>query len=344
MAKRPTIRDIALAAGVTHGTVSRALNKDPRVNAETLARVNRIALQLGYVPNLAARHFQRGRTGNIGLLCDSGPWMIYNFYFGRLIAGLVQAAQDNGFRSVLYLPQEDPPPPGTSNLDRAQFKLRGLEELLDGRVDVAVVVGGRRRAHEGLEAVEQAGLPLVLLGNNLAVPGHFELRSGAVERIRLATEDIIRRHGRAPALLGLYEGSTYNQVSLASWSETISAAGLPPAPFYEIDSSEIAGDEAMEVLGRQAFASGVPALICSDISQALRLVTLVREGRLKRPEGFEVKTFGPLPDRVSAMPDWVSLLHADLLGEGKRAFELARLALNKEPIQAWTMKWELPKA
>lgn len=341
MKKRATIRDIAHAAGVTHGTVSRALHGDARVRPATKQRVQAIAQSLGYRPNQAARHFQRGRTGNIGILCDAGPWMLYSHYFGPLIAGVIQAAQNGGQRCVVYLPEERLPP-GVLNLDRMDVKLRGMEELLDGRVDAAVLVGGRRRAREGLEAVEKAGLPLVLFGHNLAVPGHFELRSGAAERARKATLHLMQVHGRAPAMLGLYEGSTYNQVALAAWSSAISEKGFAPAPFYEIQRDAIAGEEALLEIGRQAFGSGAPALICSDLSQAMTFFELVRVGRLKRPDGFELLTFGPLQvDRITALPHWVHFLNADLMAEGARAFQLSQLALEKAPVEAWVMQWSL---
>jgi DNA-binding LacI/PurR family transcriptional regulator len=338
MPKRLTIRDIAQAAGVTHGTVSRALNKDPRVKPETMARVQGIAQQMGYVPNLAARHFQRGRTGNIGILCDAGAWMMYNNYFGRIIAGLVEAAQEGGYRNVIYLAKETLPA-GAVNLDDTQVELRGLSDMLDGRVDVAVLVGGRHRAHEGLAAVENAGLPLVLAAHNIAVPGHFELRSGAVERMAQATEILIQRQGKAPALLALFKGSTYNQVVQAPWRQAIAAAALAPAPCFEIERSDLAGEANMMEVGQAVFASGAQGLICSDLSQALRLVKLVGDGKLARPEGFELLTFGTLSDRVATLPPWVTCLYADLVAEGGRAFQLATMALEDKPKLAWAMKW-----
>lgn len=338
MPKRPTITDIAQAIGVTHGTVSRALNDDPRVNAGTRARVREAAQRLGYVPNLAARHFQRGRSGNIGLLCDSGPWMIYSHYFGKLIAGVVQASQDGGYRSSIYLPSGAPD--GLEAAEPQRVKLRGLEELLDGRIDAAILVGSRRQGREGLQAVERSGLPLVLLGNDLAVPGHFELRSGASERMRMATQHMIRRHKRAPALLGLYKGSPYNQASLLAWSEALSEAGLPSAPFIEAEGASIVSEALVLDAARKAIAAGAGSLICSDLSQAMQCFDLVREGRLKRPEGFEVCTFGPvLVDRITALPSWVRFFTADLMAEGARAFQLAQKALKKEPVQAWVMQW-----
>lgn len=61
-----TLKDIARAAGLCHTTISRALREDPRIAAETRARVRALADQLGYRPNplfaaLSARARRRGR-------------------------------------------------------------------------------------------------------------------------------------------------------------------------------------------------------------------------------------------------------------------------------------------
>src|SRR4029453_13470229 len=52
------IKDIARALGISTGTVDRALHAKPGVNPATRARVLRMAAELGYRPNLAARYLQ----------------------------------------------------------------------------------------------------------------------------------------------------------------------------------------------------------------------------------------------------------------------------------------------
>ena len=52
---RPTIRDVAREAGVSYQTVSRVLNKQPRVSADTRRRVLAAIDKLGYQRNLAAQ-------------------------------------------------------------------------------------------------------------------------------------------------------------------------------------------------------------------------------------------------------------------------------------------------
>jgi len=51
MQSRVTLRDIAEKAGVHHTTVSRALKNDPRICAETLAKVKSLAEEMGYMPD-----------------------------------------------------------------------------------------------------------------------------------------------------------------------------------------------------------------------------------------------------------------------------------------------------
>jgi len=64
-ASRPTIHDVARVAGVSRGTVSRALNGDAYVSAAALAAVQRAVAETGYVVNRAARSLVTRQTGSV---------------------------------------------------------------------------------------------------------------------------------------------------------------------------------------------------------------------------------------------------------------------------------------
>lgn len=68
MGNRPTIRDVANAAGVSVTTVSDALNGKGRLDPATRARVQAVGRKLGYQPNRHARGLRSGRSGALGLL------------------------------------------------------------------------------------------------------------------------------------------------------------------------------------------------------------------------------------------------------------------------------------
>src|SRR5437588_530020 len=70
-ATRPTMRDVAQHARVALKTVSRVVNGEPGVRAETVERVQTSISQLGYRRNDSARVLRRGQTASIGLILEN---------------------------------------------------------------------------------------------------------------------------------------------------------------------------------------------------------------------------------------------------------------------------------
>ena len=68
---RVRLRDVAVAADTSAKTASRVINGDPRVAAETRARVEQAVRDLGYQPDPLARSLRRGTDDTIGVVIDS---------------------------------------------------------------------------------------------------------------------------------------------------------------------------------------------------------------------------------------------------------------------------------
>ena len=68
---RVTMADVAAAAGVNKGTVSRALRGDKRISNETRERIWRIARELGYEPDAVASGLSSRRTGVVAVVVES---------------------------------------------------------------------------------------------------------------------------------------------------------------------------------------------------------------------------------------------------------------------------------
>lgn len=81
MASRSTIKEIARLAGVSIGTVDRAIHDRPEVSAETKRRIEAIMSSLGYAPNIMARQLALNKHCVLRAIMprsdqDSGYWAL----------------------------------------------------------------------------------------------------------------------------------------------------------------------------------------------------------------------------------------------------------------------------
>src|SRR4029079_10819752 len=96
----PTMRDIAVAAGVSQSTVSRVLNDVPTrvpIAPETRERVSATARRLGYRPNPLARGLRGAPTMLLGAVVRD----ITDPFFAGAIEALSIAAMSHGYNLVL---------------------------------------------------------------------------------------------------------------------------------------------------------------------------------------------------------------------------------------------------
>jgi LacI family transcriptional regulator len=94
---RPTLKQVAEAAGVSVATASYALNNGGSVGRETRERVIATAERLGYQPNLSAKAMRTGRSGTIGLVLPD----LTNPFFPLLSQTIIHAARARGYSVFL---------------------------------------------------------------------------------------------------------------------------------------------------------------------------------------------------------------------------------------------------
>jgi DNA-binding LacI/PurR family transcriptional regulator len=99
---RPTLADVARAAGVSTATASRVLNGSPRVRPETRMQVESAMVALGYSRQRAARVVTPSRTGSIALVvCEEVQRLFVDPYLARLVAGVSRELSAAGMQLVL---------------------------------------------------------------------------------------------------------------------------------------------------------------------------------------------------------------------------------------------------
>jgi LacI family transcriptional regulator len=94
---KPSIKNVAIKAGVSPSTVSNYLNNSAPVNAITGARIEKAIQELGYIPNNIARSLRYGRTKDIGLVVTE----IENSFYASLVNGMEEVASKNNYSIIL---------------------------------------------------------------------------------------------------------------------------------------------------------------------------------------------------------------------------------------------------
>jgi LacI family transcriptional regulator len=125
---RSTLRDVAMLAGVSIATASKALNGRDQVHPETRARVLLAAEKISFTPNALARGLLPGQTGTVGLITGDLD--------GRFSLPILIGAEDafgKGKMSVFLCDARG---------DAIREKYH-LDALLSRRVDGIIVVGSR---------------------------------------------------------------------------------------------------------------------------------------------------------------------------------------------------------
>lgn len=100
----PTIKDIAKAAGVSHGTVSNVLNKRGGVSYEKIQLVEQTAINMGYAIDEKASLLRRGTTRTIAVILPT----ITEKCYADLYTGIVRLAESKRYSVRLFLTDDLP--------------------------------------------------------------------------------------------------------------------------------------------------------------------------------------------------------------------------------------------
>lgn len=155
--RRITIKDIALAAGVSTAAVSQALrphsNSNIKLQKETVERVRKVALELNYQPHTGARSIRSNSFGTIGYFAARTG--IFTNSPGGYLAGVHDIAEEHGSRiTLIRLP---------ASIDDISTAMPSV--FSERNLDALVIESYSELAHQIYERVEASRLPVIFLND-----------------------------------------------------------------------------------------------------------------------------------------------------------------------------------
>ncbi len=299
---RPTIRDVAALAHVSHQTVSRVINGTERVTAETRKRVEAAIEQLGYQVNEIARSMARGRSYNLACFSPS----LIDYTFAQIIeAAEAEARQHGYFLFACAAPDES----GFAEL---------MEEMVaKGRVDGIVAINPYI---DDRHAYMDAAFPTVLIG---AKP-----RGDTYHTVYLDNED-----GGFQAVSHLIElGHRSIGEITGPMAEDVAADRLKGSrralEMHELDRncSEVVVGDWSATSGYQGFQQlwqncRPSAIFAQNDRMAIGVIRAARDAGLRVPEDLSVIGFDDMP-LASYFDPPLTTMRQDMLENGRIAAQL----------------------
>ncbi|UYN99144.1 MAG: LacI family DNA-binding transcriptional regulator [Devosia sp.] len=267
------IREVAQGAMVSVATASRVLSKsDYPVAEETRLRVERVARDLGFVPNAMARGLARARSDSIGVIVP-----VTNAYYDNMITGIETAARDRGLTMLLGLTQAD------------EARREALvTQFLERRVDGIVVCAASHDQRLG-RLPAQMPVPMVLVGQQPNA-GYPMVRSDNVQAGVAAARHLYERgHRRFAYMTPQADWYDFND-RYKGLKAYLDAAG-EPVSIALMDG--VAGETGAYERIRSACASGLDAtaIIASTDRHAIGTLAALADAGVSVPDEVAVMGF-----------------------------------------------------
>ncbi len=277
--KRVSIKDIAIAAGVSHPTVSRALRGEGRMSDETRARIGALAREMGYTPSMIGRGLVTQRSSSIGLVVTN----LADPFHSEIAQGIEEEALFNRYSIFLASTTVDPA--------REMEVVRSFQaRQVDG-----IIVSSSRVGNRYAGTLQETGIPIVLInthaeGDNMHTVFHDD-REGARE----LTRHLLSAGHRRIAFLGNQRAGKAQSDRLLGWREVMDEANLDSSmvalgPNGRLQGGTVAARQLLTLSSDGG--GGLPdAVCCYNDTMAMGAASVFRRAGISIPSDLAITGF-----------------------------------------------------
>jgi LacI family transcriptional regulator len=151
MKSKATLKELALALGVSTSTVSKALSGSPEISEATKQKIKEFAQLKNYKPNSIAKNLKNQKTFTIGVILPN----ILNPFFAKVFSGIEKFANSKSYNLITCISNES-----------FKKETQMLEMLDNGSVDGIILAIAQETQDKNitshLDSLIKGGTPLVL--------------------------------------------------------------------------------------------------------------------------------------------------------------------------------------
>jgi LacI family transcriptional regulator len=274
------LKDIALRAGVSVMTVSKALRDEPDVSAATKTRVKLLAQQMGYVPDSTAQGLRTRTTKMFGLILSA----MTNPVFARVVVALEERAHQLGYDILI-----------AHSLNIAEREEACIRRFLSRRVDGLFIspvyrIGAEARIYQELAARR---IPVVLLGPSAPFCNQFfNVNGDDLIASYMAAQHLLKLGHTRIAFLAGPLAAPWSQHRFEGYRRALREFGLDVDDRLVFQAGTTVEDgvkAATQILSESCDATAIQAV--NDLVAIGCADTLLNQG-LRIPQDFSLIGFG----------------------------------------------------
>lgn len=325
--KKPTIRDVAKAAGTAVSTVSYVLNNDPNkyVSSELRQRVLKAAKELNYHPNLIARSMKGKERRVLAIIVPQ----FENIFFTKVINGAEHISYENGYMLLFC-----------STLDDPGREKKFIENLIAQQVD-GFLIAPTIEGWKNTKIIRERDIPYVILDRfleNSEVPYNsvsFDNKEGSY----LATKHLIIHGHRRLAYINWDSPFSHLKQRLEGFWKAVDEAGIPRNNCFIVSGDRVNVESGYK-LAQSLFSQFNPtAVLASHHFFGEGLVIFLRETGRNIPGDVSVIIYGQPPwARLNQPPITCVQQPAQDIGELGAKILLDRIVNSNIPCERIVLK------
>ncbi len=303
------IKDVALDAGVSVGTVSNVLNNPARVSPDTVKRVQKSITKLGFVRNGAARQLRAGESRTIALIVFDAT----NPFFTDLARGAEDAATAAGYSVLL------------ANTSESHERERSYLDLFEEQRVRGILISPYGDIEERLQALKNFGIPSVMVDR---VSENQRFSSVSVDDVAggtIATEHLIGLGRRSIGFIGGPLGIPQISERLEGARRAVSMVPDVTLRVFETEATTVLeGRKVGQMIATLPVDERPDALFAANDLVALGLLqALVATAGIRVPEDIALVGYDDIDFATSAIVPLTSIRQPSAL-MGETALKLLR--------------------
>ena len=324
MKNRVSIKDIAQQAGVSHSTVSRALQGTGRMSEETRARIIELAEEMGYTPDALAQSLVRGSTRTVGVVVTT----IADPFVAGIVAGIEEVAGRAGYTVLL----------GASHMNPDR-EIEVVENLRQRRVDAVIVTASRVGDHYS-EHLQRFGVPIVLVNNMVEGEYLYAITCDQTNGAYRATTHLLSLGHQRIAYIGSSFRQHSSRMRRAGYEAALAAEGVPVDPALIIAPQAQRDVEVGQAALKALWPLKPTAILAYNDLTAIGVMMAAREMGVCIPQELSLVGFDDIEATQFVTPP-LTTVHQPREAMGRAAMQMVLDILHQKAIHNRKLDCEL---